>query len=196
MLFEFSYKEAAQATIGRTLVTGQGQCVILRAKGFSRASNDAPLYKPMLELRPGDVFTPRRRNAILLLTVCNDGSQSGGCVLIDAIEINGRVIEGPGRVSQALGLEIPKDPGRMVEREDGVLELRMSRLGSPKLPSQPVRKRNSNGLGDAALAKHMPAIAKKFLKLPANGRSSFEEYLNKLLADCHDESMLRRRLRV
>lgn len=196
MIFETSYKQASAALIGRTLTTGTGQCVILGAKGFSRSSNDAPLYKPMLELRPGDVFTPRLRNAILLLTVCMDGKRSGGCVLINAIEINGHVVKGPGRVSEALGLTVPKDPGRMLEREDGTLELRMSRLGPPKPASQPVRKRNTNGLGDATLSKHMPAIAKKFLKLPADGRSSFEEYLNQLLTDCHDERELRRRLRA
>jgi hypothetical protein len=195
LFFDLSYKDAAKAVVGRTLVAGSRQAVILETQGFSRASNDAPLYKPMLELRPGDVFTPRQRNAILTLIVCMDGGQSGGCVILRSIEINGGIITGPGRVSEALGMTIPKDPGRVEEHDDGTLELKMARLGPAKMP-KPVRERRGNGIGDAVLTRQMPSIVKRFLHLSAEKRGTFESYLNTLLDGCHDESELRRRMRA
>lgn len=193
-LFDLNYKDLAKRMIGKTLIAGQINAVILDAAGYALAENEKDgLYRPMLGMRAGDLYTPRRRNAILTLVVCNDRGLAGACVLIRAIEINGQVVEGPGKVSQALGFTKPKDPGHLEELEGGALEIKMASLGPSVLPLKPAKKRNGNRIGDETLQKHMPAIAKKYLKQGKGTR--FEDFVNALLQGCKNESDLRQRLR-
>lgn len=198
-LFEFSHKELAKALLGRTIVVESRNVVILEAKGFSRKENDAGIYKPIVFLQPGQVYCPRSRNAILLLIACKDGMDIGGCVLVRAIEVDGAVVEGPGRVSDALGITDAKAQGLVRELPDGTLTLEMPLLEPPKVRpgvAASGKKRAGNGLGEETLRRHMPAIAKAYLKAKrADPALTFEGMLNALLAECKDEASLRKRLR-
>ena len=150
LIFQKKLKEFASELIGRTLVAGPTQAVILETRTFPRKQNDTPNYQPMLTMRPGEVFTPLHRGvAILPLIVCNDADgQTGACVLIQSIEVAGSMISKPGAVSKALGITVPKDPGRIEEHADGSLELVMARLGPAVMPSKPAKKRIGNGIAD------------------------------------------------
>lgn len=192
MIFERSFKEAAKTIIGRQLVVGTEVAIVLEAQGFSRESNNTSLYRSLLSLQPGDVFIPRRRNAVLTLIACMDGKQTGGCVLIRGIELNGKeIIQGPGKVSHALHLRVPKDPGRILECDDGSLELHMERIGPPRPP--PKKPRLQTSIGQAGITKCMPMIAKRYLQR-RQAQLSFQAYLNQLIADCVSEAELRRRI--
>lgn len=198
-LFQKNLKEFANDLLGRTLVAGSVQASILEVRRFPRKTNDTPHYRPMLTMRPGEVFTPMHRgSAILPLIVCNDSDgETGACVLIQSVEVNGEVVEKPGAVSKALGLTIPKDPGRVEERDDGTLVLVMARLGPPALRPKSARIRAGNGIGNATLTKHFPAIIKKYKKdRLANPGIRFNEYLNSLLKECGNERDLRRLIRA
>lgn len=193
MLFASSYKVAAKAVQGKRLVVGGRVGWILKAKGFSRVQNDAGVYRPVVEMKPGQIFCPRMRNAILILVACLDGDEPGGCVLIDEIELNGLIVKGPGRVSEALGLEDPKAFGRI--REDGcdlVMDIEGVRLRTPPA----LKVRSCRPLGKAVLEKHMPRLVKMYrARKAAESDCTFEIVLRECVSNCREESELRSWLR-
>lgn len=192
MLFRNSYKAAASAVQGKRLVVGSRAGWILKAKGFSRAQNDEGVYRPVIDMKPGQVFCPRMRNAILILVACFDGEEPGGCVLIDEIELNGLIVKGPGRVSEALGLEEPKVIGRI--REDGCdLVMEIEGIRPAKAPAVDVRCRS---LGKGTLEKYIPRLVKMYrLRKAVETDCTFEVMLQECVKNCREESALRNWLR-
>lgn len=104
MDFSVGYKQAAKSLVGQKLVVGNREAEIVSAKGYSRKENEDPLYAPILDLEPGQVYCPRFRGAILLLIACNDGVSRGGCILVKEVRIGDEIHKGPGRVTAALGI--------------------------------------------------------------------------------------------
>lgn len=192
-MFAVSYKDAASAAQGKRLVVGGRVAWVLRAKGFSRVQNDGGVYRPVMEMDPGQVFCPRMRNAILILVACYDGGKPGGCVLIDEIEIGGEIVKGPGRVSDALGLQEAKAVGQI--REDGcdlVLEIEGIRQKPP--PALQLNPRRS--LGKVVLEKYMARLVKVYrLRKAAEVACTFEAVLKECVEHCRQENELRAWLR-
>jgi len=122
--FEQGHKSLAKALVGRKLMVGGIEVEILSAQGFSRKENEAPLYEPILSKVPGEVYCPRNRGAILLLVACQDVSLPGGCVLIRKVKIGEVEHNGPGKVTEALGITEHKSEGQLREvRGKLVLEM-------------------------------------------------------------------------
>lgn len=122
--FQQSYRQLAKALIGRTFTFKRKEVEILQAQGFPRTENEAPLYAPVIDMKPGEVFCPRHRGGILLLIACLDGNGPGGCILIRKVKIGDETYNGPGRVSEALKIEEHKTTGRISEvRGNLILEI-------------------------------------------------------------------------
>jgi hypothetical protein len=103
-------KTIARLLLGKSIIFGSTQATILKAQAFSREENSQDgLYRPLLEMSPGEVYCARRRNAVLLLFVTLDNGRVGGCVLIRTVEVNRSIYDGPGKTSAELGLN---DHGR------------------------------------------------------------------------------------
>ena len=184
----------AQAMLGKLLVVGETEGWVLRTEGSPRAKNATGIYKPMLEMAPGDVYCPRTRNSILLLIVTQDGVDIGGCVLIRSAEIGGTTFDGPGKVTEAFGITVPRVSGtaEIGEDDDTVLvHLGTSRAKDQPKPSRP-RLRAYAAIGWETVRRNMPRIAKCFLSQPL-GR--FEDFLERILEGCTSEMELLKRLR-
>jgi len=118
-LFEQGYRQLARALIGRKLVyDGMAEVEITKAQGYSRKENESPLYEPLLTMKPGEVYCPRYRGAILILIACLDGDESGGCVLLRAVKLGEAVRKGPAAVAIALSVTDHKTRGRIIELRD------------------------------------------------------------------------------
>ncbi|TAK04761.1 hypothetical protein EPO33_02065 [Patescibacteria group bacterium] len=190
-LLDMNHKELARQLMGAQLIVGGVAATILEAQGYSRKENSDPLYRPLLALPPGSVYCPRRRNAILTLIACRDGGEPGGCILLRTIEVDGAVVQGPGRVSEALGITTHAQQGTLVPHGDDVIELQLG--AGTKAPSVPMPPPGGRGIGDETVKRLMPLIVKAYMK---SGKGvSFQAYLNKTLAECPTERDLRRRLR-
>lgn len=196
-LFDKSYERAADLICGRTLHAGGRRFTVMRAEGYSKKENEAPLYRPILTMRPGEVYCPRRRNAILVLIACSDGQGRGGCVFIRELRTStGGVFPGPTAVSQALGIMVPKTTGRVRESPNGDLHLELDAIssgtGSADSDSgQP--KAGNGGIGAKTLERLMPEIADAYAR-DSSGQS-FDAFLSDLLARCRTVGALRRALR-
>lgn len=189
-MFQFKpdYKQLAKALVGRKMIVGSKEVTILEAKGFPKRENETPLYLPIVSMQPGQIYCPRLRNAVLLLVACNDGANIGGCVLVKAIELDDEVIQGPGRVTAALGIEA-KSTGHITERDDGTLELHTS-LIKPKAvkgKKKSDRPRVPAGIGEETLKKLMPDIAKAFIKRRGELNMNFGAFVDKILTECASE---------
>ncbi|MDP3735104.1 MAG: DNA-3-methyladenine glycosylase [bacterium] len=201
-IFAHNTGEVAKNLIGMTMVVGKLDAVILEAKGYSRSDNEKDgLYRPLLDMNPGEVFIPpRRRGVSLILIATHDRGRPGGCVLIRAGEINGAVFDGPGKLSRALGINMPAEGTTEWLDEDRFrLVLRGVTL-VPELKPARHKKRelseaNGNGIGKETIRKHIQQIARRYLKERPAG-VDFADYINALSAQCMSAkefaSMLRR----
>lgn len=192
MDFSLSYKEFTKSLLGKKLQVGSHQAWILGAQGFSRKQNDTGLYRPILELAAGSVYCPRQRNSILFLIACHDGTTPGGCVLVREIEIEGSIFEGPGRVTEALGLAEAKAVGMIVEQEDQLI-LQIDGIVSPKLQT---KRSVKSRLGPVAFEREMPRLILAFRRKKALlPELTFQGMLDECAKNCSDERELRRWLR-
>lgn len=190
-LLEMDHKEFARELMGMRLIVGGTTVTILEAEGYTRKQNADPLYRPLLEMPAGSVYCPRRRNAILTLIACHDGGSPGGCALLRAVEIDGAVVQGPGRVSETLGIVTHAQQGTIVVHTEGMIELR---LGNGKnAPPIKIPPPGGRGIGDETVKRLMPLIVKAYLK--AGKGKPFQDFLNVQLSVCPTERDLRRRLR-
>jgi 3-methyladenine DNA glycosylase Mpg len=120
-MFKQTPAALAKALMGQTLRIGHRVAEILEAQGYAKRDNEQGIYKPILELNPGQVFCPQFRTGILVLVACYDrGEEPGGCVLIRKVKVDGKVVSGPGRVAEALGITESGTYGRMSETQDGL----------------------------------------------------------------------------
>jgi hypothetical protein len=78
--------------------------VVLEAEGFGRESGKKHPYTPMLAMEPGDVYCAPFMGIPLLVIVTLDNGEMGGRVLIRRISVDGKVVKGPKKISQELGL--------------------------------------------------------------------------------------------
>ena len=191
-IFELPYKPLAKELVGKTMVVGQHRVTIMDAQGYPRSENDTGVYKPVVDMQPGEVFVPRHRNAFLFLIACKDGENTGGCVLVREIELDGHLYKGPGTVTQALGIQTHAATGKLHEREIGELSLSMDGVAPPADPPRD-KAAKARKMSEALLSKHMPNIVKAWKK--SSQGTTFLDFTNKLVAECPDEAALRKRLR-
>lgn len=172
--------DVARLLIGKLLVVGSTQAWILQAQGFRRAENSNGIYRPILEMQPGGVYCPRRRNWILLLIVTRDGNHAGGCVLVRSVEIGGRIFDGPGHVTDELGITQARACGRADVVDQNTVSIHFESV----LQSQPPRPRTvpvflKGGITLNTIERLMPRIASVYLRL--RPQPCFEDYANHLV---------------
>lgn len=203
-LFDKSYDVLPDLLRGRILHTPHGEFTITAVEGYSKIENDSPLYRPVLSLKPGQAYFPRRRNAILFLIACRDGMAYGGCVLVRGLlSARGGALEGPGACSVAVGVTIPKLIAEVVERPDGHLQLVLPRqlatTSAAGAGTKGAPRERPPGVSREALERRMPMITDHYLAILASGAGAvgkFEEFLDTLLARCNTEGDLVRALKA
>lgn len=123
-MLEQSHKKLARALKGVTLVHDGRTAEVLAAQGFNSRENEGHPYNPVLTMKPGEFFCPKFRGGLLLLIASLDGSKPGGCVLVRKVRINGTIVNGPGRVCEALGFDSPVNKGKIrVKGEELVMRV-------------------------------------------------------------------------
>lgn len=196
-LFDKSYENLSDLVCGRTIHVSGRRFTIMAAEGYSRRENEAPLYRPLTTMTPGQVYCPRQRRAILFLIACRDGMAYGGCILIRELRTpTGAVFTGPAAVSEALGIGMHKATGRMVELPEGDLRLELNAPPDSQgrhRPPHTDEKKRSSGIGPKTLERLMPAISEHWIS--KGGDQNFQAYLAALLARCKTEAQLRRALK-
>lgn len=189
-LFSLNEDRLARKVVGRTLICGSVRATILEAKAFPRTDTEKPLYRALLEMAPGGVYTSRQFQSVLMHVL----AQGGGCIAIRAIEVDGRTVEGPGRVTAELGLTQPKVTGRLRELKNGDLKLEMAVQPSPPPPRSP--RPTQAGLGNSAVARNMPGLIKRYQSRKTKEPNlTLLAVVNEALASCQDEAALRRWVR-
>lgn len=193
-LWENLASDVAVSLKGRTLRVGFQKAVVLKASAYGRAEQERGLYRPMLDMKAGDVYCPRIRNTIMLCIVTGQGRTLGGCVRIDGIEINGARHTGPGAVTGALGITVPRSKGsaRIVGARDVELSLDTIPLRKPRGGAQKQPPKIKQGISDKALARLLPLIVDRYLA--DDPPVTFEGYLNALLQECATETELRKKI--
>ncbi|MDP3685667.1 MAG: hypothetical protein Q8R32_02445, partial [bacterium] len=179
--------------MGRTLRIGHREAVILHVSAYERDDHERGLYKPMLEMKAGEAYCPRLMNAILLCIVTGKGKTLGSRVRIDEIELRGVRFDGPGRVTDALGITTANARGsaRIVDDLCVEVDLDVCPLQAPRNAGKKQSKQEPR-ISKKMLAKYLPGIVTKFLaeKHPI----TLQEYLNLLLETCGSEWELRKRI--
>jgi len=188
-LFHSSFEKQAVLLRGKILRVGSKVYTINEAEGFARDENERGIYKPIVDMAPGEVYCPRARNTILFLIACHDGRGPGGCVLIRGLLSPDRgLIDKPGNVSAALGITVPKTTGRVVELPSGELQLELNDEQDSDASTVKVTiPRVDAGLGKAVLKRHATKIAKAYAR---KGRGKFQDFLDNLVTRCRTEAEL------
>lgn len=193
-LWENRASDVAVALKGRSLQVGSQEAVVLQASAYGRSEQERGLYRPMLDMKAGDIYCPRIRNTIMLCIVTGQGRTLGGCVRIDGIEINGARHTGPGAVSGALGITVPRSKGSA--RIAGVREVEINLdtipLRKPSGSAQKQSLKTKYGISDKAMARLLPLIVNRYLA--DDPPVTFEGFLNTLLQECATETVLRQRI--
>ena len=124
-IFKLPVADLAQALQGRELGLPGGRVVtITQTDAFPRDQNEKGVYKPMLDMRPGQVFVARVQSAFMFLIVALDGKLSGACVRIIGIDTpEAGEIEGGGRVGKYVGFTEHRQVGLIEERAGKPLRL-------------------------------------------------------------------------
>ena len=174
--------EVAKQLVGKTIIVGTVSATVLVAEGYTRKQNESGLYKPILDMPPGQLYCPQHRNAILVLISTRYRGKPGGCVLLRAVEVNGSICEGPGRVAECLGIIHSKTMGKAEVIDEGTFWFRLDTSEHPgaKKPKVKARELHRNGLTASELERVMPKIARRYLKQKPGMK--FQDYLNDLLA--------------
>lgn len=186
-------KTVARQLLGKAFVCGPIEGTILGAVGYSRSENSSGIYAPVLKMAPGQVYCPRRRNAVLLLIVTQDGPSTGGCVLIRSIETGGQIYDGPGRVTSALGILDARTLGDAELTDEDRVIVRLGSVLNPIRPEARTRRNLiGNEIGKETLTRLMPRIIAKYIREKPGLK--FGEYLNKLLEGCGSKSEFLKKL--
>ncbi len=187
-------KTVAREILGWRLVFGSIDATILEVEGYSRKQNSSGIYTPLLNMAPGQVYCPRRRNSILCLIVTNDGDLSGGCVLIRSIEVNGVIYHGPGKVTSALGITDARALGHaeLTDDEGVILHIGSLLKTESRQRTPPEWAPAGNRIGKKALTRLMPRIIAKYMKDRPGVK--FGEFLNRLLETSQNEADFRRKI--
>lgn len=189
-----SAKEVANSMRGMTLRVGNKEAIIIDASAYERDDDDRGLYKPMHDMKPGGVYCPRLMNSILLCIITGKGKTVGGRVRIDDIEMRGVRHQGPGIVASVLGVNQARAHGSARLVDELTIELNIDDY-PVRVAFRPARKRQlpaSPAISKKSLAKLLPQIVEKYLR--EDPPSSFDAYLNMLLAECGTVGKLRRKI--
>lgn len=178
-LFQNDVDALASALIGRAIGLPDGRrCVPTSTRAFPRRDNEKGIYKPMLDMRPGDVFVARQQSAFLFLVVSFDADGNGACVLVDGAVIGGNAFDGPGRVGGGIGFTAHRQTGSLVERPDGSLALEFTGVLEPKEPAKPSPK-----LTERLLQDRMTEVSEAFVAR-GDETETFERFLERIRAEC------------
>lgn len=120
-MFKVTYDRLARDLADKTLKVGTVEVQILQAEGYPRRENVRAPYTPVLTMDAGRVLCPKHRGALLVLIACQDGDGAGGCVLLRKIMKDGRVVNGPGRVAEALGITDADTRGSLSVKGDKIV---------------------------------------------------------------------------
>ncbi|MBI3421271.1 MAG: hypothetical protein HY006_04345 [Candidatus Sungbacteria bacterium] len=175
--------KAARGLLGKLIIVGKITAAVLAAQGYTREDNEKGIYEPIVDMAPGEVFCPRQRNSIYLLIATLDHGQRGGCVLIRAVEVGGVNYNGPGVVSQALGIGEPRITGHTEWKDERTLRIILpnTKLEPAAKPKRRVKLQPGNGISMAVLHPHMPEITTKYMAMGANPGIGLEEFINGFL---------------
>lgn len=115
-MLDQSFKKLARSIKGFVIAVGDRKVEVLEAQGYARHENEDHPYTPVLDMKSGEFFCPPHRGGLLLLIACSDGGKPGGCVLVRKVKVGDTIVNGPGRVCQALGIEVPVERGKITLR--------------------------------------------------------------------------------
>lgn len=184
----------AKALLGRTIVVGTRSAVVLETEGYPRSSNTG-VYKPILEMGPGEVYCPRKWNSLFLLIVTSDGGEGGGCVLIRSAEIENVLCDGPGKVTSHLhlGEESVRARGTTSWLNRSTLRITLSTpefsAATPSPSVEPLVRGNGGEITEALIETLMPKIVDAYMA--GHRGEGFARYLNTLLSKCGNVRELR-----
>lgn len=194
-LFTLGVHELAQALQGQELELPDGRVItITQTEGYPRSQNDRGVYKPMLEMSPGQVFIPRVMSAFVFLIVALDGKQAGACVRIVGIDTpEAGEIGGGGRVSKYVGFTEHRQVGRIEERMGKSLRLVMEGTLAPEVPA-------TNGgskvrLTDRVLSRYADALGGYYTNRPRAGES-YDAFLTRIKSEWSNEAQLKKQLGI
>ncbi len=191
--------QVAKALLGKCIEINGQFIWVLEARGYGRDENATDgLYRPMLDMPAGAVYCPKRRNSVLLLLVVEYEGASGHCVLVRKAEMGGVVYDGPGKLTQALGLDTHAMRGEIkwVGEDHAVVtftDVPAARPAKQRSEERP-RPRQVSGIGKEGLKKLMPTIARAFMRAGEEGQA-FQDFVNGLLREHRTAASLRKALR-
>lgn len=186
-------KDVAVALKGQAIDVGNLEAVILDTKGYTKEENSKGDYRDMLEMPPGQIYCPLSNSHVILLITALDKGEQGGCVLVKAIELDGKIIKGPALVARALGITQRGTRGSVTILGDRMV-FGLNAVAIPqKVKSTPAPDDAGGGIDKATRKKYMPKISAKYMK--DNPGTSFFEWVNEFVADCANEAALVKKLR-
>ena len=193
-ILKLGVHDLASQLQGRELQLPDGRVVtITQTEAYPRADNDRGVYKPMLDMRPGQVFVARVQSAFTFLIVALDGKLSGACVRIIGIDTpEAGEIEGGGRVGKYVGFTEHRQVGRIEERA-GKLKLVMEGTLFPEVPA-------TNGgskvkLTDRVLGRYADALGAHFMAHAQTGES-YDDFLTRIKTEWDNEAELKKQLGI
>lgn len=194
--WEQSPRMIARQLIGMCMVYGDVLATVLHARGYRRSENiQDGLYHPVLSMPPGSVYCPRRRNAVLLLLTTKDEGEFGGCVLVRTAEVEGGIFDGPGKLTQRLGITRHGMRGEVQREDEDTLILSLHeeqhRVHTQERHAFP---HPIQGIGMGTLKRLMPELAKVYLRVKP--QMNFRGWLDVLLCEYATEAALRKALRA
>lgn len=192
-IFKLGVTDLAKALQGMELELPNGHVVtITQTESYRRVDNDRGVYKPMLDMRPGQVYVARVQSAFMFLVVALDGKDSGACVRIIGLDTpEAGEIVGGGRVGKYVGFTQHRMVGRIEERVGKPLRLIMEGALTPEVPA-------TNGgskvkLTDRVLSRYADQLADHF-RTNARDGESYEQFLERIKSEWGNEAELKKQL--
>lgn len=155
----------ASRLLNRDLELPSGEVItIIETQHYTRAENENGVYKPLLDLDPSSVLSPRVMGHPMFLIAgwdrVNGEDKLGGCVLIRAIDTDRYgLISGPGKVGRAVGFTQKLQTGWIKERDREPLLLTISGVVEPK-----VTIKGDVKLSTRVIKKYMGALTEVYLR--------------------------------
>lgn len=178
-IFKLDFTHLAQELLGREIELPDGRVVtITQTDPFDRKSNEKGIYKPMLQMQPGQVFVARVQGAFMFLIVALGNKLSGACVRIKGLDTpEAGEIEGGGRVGKYVGFNEHRQIGRIQERLGKPLLLIIDGVLTPEVPA-------TNGgskvkLTDRILTRYADQLGTYFMRNAREGES-YETFLERI----------------
>ncbi len=167
---------------------------------FTRDGNDRGVYKPMLDMRPGEVFAPKVQGHPMFLIVAlnTEGGESGACVRIIGLDTGDGRLSGGGRCGKFVGFTEHGQIGRIVEQANGTLLLEVTGTLESRRPATSgtsTKRRRKGPLSSAVTSQYMAELTTRYQQDAGDG-DTFEAWLPQVQADHNTEAKLRRFLKL